>query len=40
MVSSTEVDLRIQKATGLPLVSQWFCNSCAASITGVVGTRQ
>ena len=36
LVTASEVDIPIDPASGLPLVCQWFCDSCASTVTGVV----
>lgn len=37
LVTTAEVDIPIDvSVTGLPLVCQWFCDSCASTVTGVV----
>ncbi|CAM9130467.1 unnamed protein product [Ascophyllum nodosum] len=36
MITSSEIDVPIDPATALPLVCQWFCDSCASTETGVV----
>lgn len=36
LITASEVDIPIDPATGVPLVCQWFCDSCASTVTGVV----
>ena len=36
LITAAEVDIDIDATTGLPLVCQWFCDSCASTVTGVV----
>eukprot|EP00752_Nemacystus_decipiens_P005321 g4826.t2 len=36
LVTASEVDIPIDPASGVPLVCQWFCDSCASTVTGVV----
>lgn len=36
LVTAAEIDIDIDATTGLPLVCQWFCDSCASTVTGVV----
>ncbi|CAM9831687.1 unnamed protein product, partial [Pylaiella littoralis] len=36
LITASEVDIPINSATGVPLVCQWFCDSCASTVTGVV----
>lgn len=38
MVTATEIDIPLDPSgTGLPSVSQWFCDTCTSTETGVVG---
>lgn len=36
LITASEVDIPIDSSTGVPLVCQWFCDSCASTVTGVV----
>ena len=36
LITASEIDIDIDAASGLPLVCQWFCDSCASTVTGVV----
>ncbi len=36
LITASEVDIPIDPATGVPQVCQWFCDSCASTVTGVV----
>lgn len=36
LITASEVDIPIDSTTGVPLVCQWFCDSCASTVTGVV----
>lgn len=36
LVTAADVDIPVDAATRLPLVCQWFCDSCASTETGVV----
>lgn len=44
LITASEVDIPIDAVTGLPVVCQWFCDSCSSTVTGVVaataGRRQ
>ncbi|CAN0053648.1 unnamed protein product [Ectocarpus sp. 6 AP-2014] len=44
LITASDVDIPIDSVTGLPLVCQWFCDSCSSTVTGVVaataGRRQ
>lgn len=36
LITASDVDIPIDPETGLPLACQWFCDSCASTVTGVV----
>lgn len=44
LITASDVDIPIDSVTGLPVVCQWFCDSCSSTVTGVVaataGRRQ
>ncbi|CAM9188225.1 unnamed protein product, partial [Hapterophycus canaliculatus] len=36
LITASDVDIPIDADSGLPLACQWFCDSCASTVTGVV----
>lgn len=36
MITASEIEVPIDPTTALPLICQWFCDSCASTVTGLV----